>query len=119
MRGIFILILFILATLTAEAQHVRRPFIIESKIHAGLNLPFYKALDYLIEEDLFALDVSLSFPASGKDHWEKLFHYPRPGIGCSFWTLGNHEVLGNAHAIYGFISIPVIRKSQIISFNIQ
>ncbi|MGE5419760.1 MAG: acyloxyacyl hydrolase [Chloroflexota bacterium] len=119
MRGNFFLILLILAGLSAEAQHVRKPFIIESKIHAGLNLPFYKALDYLIEEDLYAFDISFSFPASGKDQWEKLYHYPRPGFGYSFWTLGNRDILGNAHAIYGFISIPVIRKSQKISFNVQ
>lgn len=119
MRGNIIFILFLMAELAAAGQRASKPFIIESKFHAGLNLPFYKALDYLIEEDLYAFDIACSFPATGKDQWEKLYKYPRPGFGYTFWTLGNSKVLGNAHALYGFISIPVIRKTETIRFNIQ
>lgn len=119
MRGKVFLLVMVITGLTGKAQIANKPFIIESKFHAGLNLPFYKALDYLIEEDLYAFDIAFSFPATGKDHWEKLYNFPRPGFGYTFWTLGNHEVLGNAHAIYGFISLPVFRKSKALRFSIQ
>lgn len=119
MRGKVFFILIIFTGLTVMGQPSSKPFFVESKIHAGLNLPFYKALDYLIEEDLYAFDIALSFPATGKDQWEKLYNYPRPGLGYTFWTLGNRDVLGNAHAIYGFMSIPVIRKTESLRLSIQ
>lgn len=119
MRGKFILILLILASLTTRGQQVRKPFIIESRVHTGLNLPFYKALDYLIEDELYAFDIALRFPASGKDHWEEIFHYPSTGIGYSWWTLGNDEILGHAHAIYGFMSFPVTSNAARFRMNIQ
>lgn len=119
MRGKVFLLVMVLAGLTGKAQNARRPFIVESKFHAGLNLPFYKALDYLIEEDLYAFDIACSLPATGKDQWEKLYNYPRPGLGYTFWTLGNREVMGNAHAVYGFINIPVTSRTKAIRFSIQ
>lgn len=118
MRGKFVLILLILASLTTRGQ-VRKPFIIESRVHSGLNLPFYKALDYLIEDDLYAFDIAIRFPASGKDQWEKIFHYPATGIGYSWWTLGNDEILGHAHAIYGFMSFPLTSSNARFRTNIQ
>lgn len=119
MRGKFVLILFILAGLTARGQKVRKPFYIESGVHAGMNLPFYKALDYLIEDDLYAIDLMLRFPSTGKDYREKLFHYPATGIGYSLWSLGNDEILGHAHALYTFMSFPVLTNSSLLSLSLQ
>ena len=115
-----LLIFFLLLTgLTGRAQSMSRPFIIGSKLHSGIVLPFYKALGYLIQEDLYAFDLSVSFPTYGKDYWEKLYRYPRSGIGYSFWNLGNNEVFGNAHALYSYINIPFFRQTEKVSFNYQ
>lgn len=119
MKGRLLIILVILTEITCNSQIVNRPFIIESRLHAGINLPFYKALDYLIEDDLFAGDLMIRLPATGKDHWEKLYHYPSTGFGYSWWSLGNREVLGSAHAFYGFMSVPLNRESASFRINIQ
>ena len=117
MKKRLIIFLILAAGLQAIAQPDGRPFVIKSGIHSGLNLPFYKALDYLIEDDIYAFDISIGFPSYGKDHWERLYNYPTTGMGYSLWTLGNDEVLGRAHAIYGYMSIPVLKKSGNFSLD--
>jgi hypothetical protein len=115
------LLIFLLAFagLAAKAQFIQRPFIIESRIHAGMDLPFYKALRYLTKDDIYAFDLSVSFPTYGNNYWEKLYRYPRQGIGFSCWSLGNNDVFGKAYALYSFINIPFFRHPDKLSFNYQ
>ena len=115
------LLIFILSLtgLAGKAQLVLRPIIIEPKIHTGMILPFYEALNYLIQDDIYGFDLSVSFPTYGKDYWEKLYRYPRPGVGYSYWSLGNNEVLGKAYALYSYINIPFFKRTEKFSFNYQ
>jgi hypothetical protein len=115
------LLIFIFAFigLAVKAQLVKRPVIIEHKIHTGMNLPLYKAINYLIQDDIYAFDLSVSFPTYGKNYWEKLYNYPRTGIGYSYWSLGNDEVFGKAYVLYSYISIPFFKRTEKLSFNYQ
>ena len=117
-RTSFILTLLLIIDLACSAQSDKRSFIIGTKMHTGMSLPFYKALAYLSREDLLAFDLSLSFPPDGTSFWDKLYHYPRNGIGFSGWSLGNNEVFGSAYVLYHFISFP-IKKTEKFSFNYQ
>ena len=119
MKNRLLISIFVLTGLAGKAQLVNRPFIIESRLHTGMNLPFYKALGYLIKDDIYAFDLSLSFPTYGKDYWEKLYRYPSQGIGFSYWSLGNNDIFGKAYALYTFINIPIIKKPETFSFNYQ
>lgn len=111
--------MLVFAGLTAKGQFIQRPVIVESRIHAGMNLPFYKALRYLTQDDIYAFDLSVSFPTYGKDYWEKLYRYPRQGVGFSYWSLGNNDVFGKAYALYSFINIPFLKHTDKFSFNYQ
>lgn len=106
------------ALISVNAQ-VKRPVIIEAKVHSGLILPFYDAIAYLIEEDIAAFDINCSFPTYGEDYWEKMYRYPRAGFGYSFWNLGNDEVFGKAHALYGFVNIPFFKPKGKFSLNYE
>lgn len=115
-----LLILLIIATgLAGNAQKTKRPLIVEPKIHTGMILPFYEALSYLIKDDIYAFDLSLSFPTSGEEYWDRLYRYPRPGIGYSYWNLGNNQILGKAHTLYGFINIPIYKKDEKFTVSYQ
>lgn len=111
--------MLLLSGLTGKAQLVKRPIIIEPKIHSGIILPFYDALTYLNKDDIYAFDISVSRPTYGEDFWEKLYRYPRSGVGFSYWNLGNNEVLGKAYALYGLINIPIFKRSEKFSINYQ
>jgi len=116
--GLLIFVI-VLTGLAANAQLVERPVIIEPKIYMGMDLPFYKALRYLTKDNIYAFDLSVSFPTYGKDYWEKLYRYPRQGVGFSYWSLGNNEVFGKAYVLYTFINIPFFKPSEKVSFNYQ
>jgi hypothetical protein len=115
-----LLILILLSiVITGNAQLVNRPGIIESKIHTGMSLPFFDALKYLARDDIYALDLSIGFPTYGKDYWERLYNYPRTGVGFSYWSLGNNEVLGIAYALYNYLNIPILKRTEKFSLNYQ
>jgi hypothetical protein len=115
-----VLLLISLISFACITAQVKKPFIIETKVHTGLNLPLYRALDYLAREDIYAFDLSVRFPAIENDFWDKLYKYPVTGAGFSFWGLGNKEVLGTASVLYGFISIPAIRKERwSLNYNVS
>lgn len=119
MKNRLLIIILVLTSLIGKSQLVKNPFVIETKLHTGMNLPFYKALGYLIKDDIYAFDISLSRPADGKDYWETLYRYPRQGVGFSDWSLGNNDVFGKAYVIYTFISIPLLKHPRIFSLNYQ
>lgn len=118
LKNILIIFLLLIIGLVLKAQSIERSYIVESRMHAGMSLPFYKALAYLSQDDIYAFDISLSFPADGNSYWDKIYHYPRNGIGFSGWSLGNKEVFGNAYVLYHFINFP-IKKTEKFSFNYQ
>jgi hypothetical protein len=118
-KNVQLILLLLSAGLAVAAQTVKRPVSIDTKVHSGLNLPFYDALNYLMKDDVYAFDIAISFPAYGKDFWENLYRYPRSGFGGSYWSLGNDEVLGKAYAIYGFLNIPLFMRSEKFSINYQ
>jgi hypothetical protein len=118
-RNIITILTFLLTGFAGNAQTVKDPVILEAKVHSGMVFPVYEALAYLVQDDVYALDLSISFPTYGKDFWEKLYNYPRPGIGYSFWSLGNSEVFGQAHVLYSYMNIPIIKRPDKFSFNYQ
>ena len=93
--------------------------IIESRFQSGYTLPLYDAIAYLTEKNIHAFEINVSFPTYGEDYWERLYRYPRTGAGYSYSTLGNNNVFGKAHALYGFMNIPVYRRKNIFSLNYQ
>ncbi len=82
---------------------------INSKVHYGFIIPHHKSIAYLLDKHVRGFELSLSRPAYGNHVWEQLYRYPRTGAGYFFCDYGNPEVLGKAHALFGFINIPVIR----------
>ena len=115
-----LLIFLILATgLKGTSQFTKKPFIIEPKLHAGMTVPLYQALAYLVEDDIYAFDIAFTVPTYGTDFWEKLYNYPRTGIGFSHWSLGNNEIFGKAYALYNFINLPLLKRSGRFSLNYQ
>jgi len=82
-------------------------------------MPFYKALDYITNDDIYAFDFILEHQSTGQKYEDVLWHYPRTGIGYSRWTLGNNDVLGNAHTLYSAIMIPFGSRRRTIMAGIR
>jgi hypothetical protein len=119
MKYSILLSLILFTCYAGISQPAKYQFIIEPKIHTGMNLPLYEALDYLIKDDICAADISVRFPSRKKDYWDKLYRYPVTGAGFSYWSLGNNEVFGHAAALYGFIALPLVKPVTKWAFNYQ
>lgn len=107
MKRAFLYIIFVfLPVFHANCQDVPNPVSAGFKVHSGLNLPFYKAVDYLVEEGIYSFDIFLQQQSVGKHFQDELWNYPRTGAGYSVWSLGNDDVFGKAHVLYAQIQVP-------------
>lgn len=80
-----------------------------TKVHYGFIVPHHESIAYLLERHVPGFSIEISRPTIGKHIWEQLYRYPGTGIGYFFCDLGNPKVLGQAHALYGFMNIPVVK----------
>lgn len=118
LRSIKIILLsvgFLVIQVNTSAIDIKETFnniYINTKVHYGFIVPHHESITYLLEKHIPGFELEISRPAYGKHIWEQLYRYPRTGIGYFFCDYGNPEVLGQAHALYGFINIPVIKKGD-------
>ncbi len=84
--------------------------------YRGIIIPHHKSINYLTKGYGQMLNLSITLPSFGQKPWHKLYNYPDKGIGYSFTDFGNPTVLGNSHALYAFINLPIIKRKYFI-FN--
>ena len=97
----------------------KKNFILEPRIHYGNVLPFYDAIKYLVHHHARGLELRLGYPTYGKNYWEKIYRYPVAGMGYSFWNLGNPEVFGYAHALYGYFDASLFKLQEIFQLDYE
>ena len=106
------LILFKECTYAEGREDIFKNIYISPKAHYGFIIPHHESIAYLLKAHVPGFELEVSRPTFGKHQYEQLFRYPRTGIGYFFCDYGNPEVLGQAHALYSFINIPVIKTSN-------
>ncbi|MBN2610692.1 MAG: acyloxyacyl hydrolase [Bacteroidales bacterium] len=118
---IFIIIVtgFVHPAISQEETGSRRNFIIQPRVHYGNVLPFYDAVRYLVHDHANGFELRFGLPSYGDDFWEKVYRYPLTGAGYSCWALGNSDVFGVAHALYGYFDAPLFRIYGPATFNYQ
>jgi len=118
MRKTVFILLIIVSSLCTKAEKkpkIQSSFNIESRFHYGFIWPHHESIRYLQRKHIPAFDIRISRTLY-KQNWAKLYRQPNLGIGFYHNNLQWPEVLGNIDAIYGFIKIPIIKKSK-FSFN--
>ena len=92
---------------------------LESKFHVGSVYPHKSSVTYVLDKNLIGFDVTLTTQSKGRHMWEKLFRNPSYGIGYHYFDLGNREILGHLHAVYGLIDIPFHIPKGNVMFSYQ
>ncbi|MBT3208260.1 MAG: hypothetical protein HN704_12495 [Bacteroidetes bacterium] len=118
----FLFILLILYFSVAKAQK-RNRFIqfdnIEYKFNYGTIAPHRSSIRYLQRGHIPSFEIILSQQKNGEKLWEQLFRYPTVGLGYYFSYLNYPEVLGNAHALFTFINVPLLKFTRYsINYNL-
>ena len=63
----------------------------------------------LISNPVTGAELSLEFQTMGERNWHQFNGFPIIGVGAVWLNLGNPQKLGNAFALYPYISFPIIR----------
>ena len=63
-------------------------------------------------------ELSLQKQTYGRQSWQKFYNYPTIGVTAFYSNIGNQEVIGDAYAIYPFISFP-FNKSKVNTFGLR
>ncbi|HOI87292.1 MAG TPA: acyloxyacyl hydrolase [Lentimicrobium sp.] len=83
----------------------------EARVNYGFLIAHHLEME-IYNSHFPTLEFSVSQATYGKRQWEALYNYPVTGV--SYWNarLGNSPDLGFAHALYPFISFPLIKKDK-------
>jgi hypothetical protein len=92
---------------------------IEGKVNYGFIFPHHSLIEYLLDGNIYGGEVLLSTGSINRHLWEELYRNPRYGIGYNFTNYNNEDVLGKAHAIFGFCEIPFFRPKHNFLVNYQ
>jgi hypothetical protein len=71
-------------------------------------------MNYIIKDHAFIGEINYSIKTSGSKSWHTLWRCPELGVGYLSGGLGNSEILGHSHSIFGFWGVPIIEKERII-----
>ena len=83
----------------------------------GFISPHHNYMHYLLKGHVKSFELETFHRLNGYKYWHRLYKYPYMSLGYYFADLGNPEQLGQAHAVYGKIGIPV-RKSEHWMYNL-
>lgn len=92
---------------------------IETKIHYGSVFPHNSGVAFVLDKNIKEVEFTLSTESKDRHIWEQLYRNPRYGIGYNFTNLGNKELLGDVHTVFGFIDMPFYRSKNYFSVSYQ
>jgi len=84
---------------------------IEPRFYYGFIINHHTELE-TFNAHVPAFELSIIKDTYGKKYWERIHNYPIIGISFFFSTLANHPALGQAAAVYPFITFPIIKNEK-------
>jgi hypothetical protein len=89
------------------------------KINHGIVLPHHSSVQYLINKRITGFEILLATQSYGRTVYDKLYRYPRLGIGFLTTSLGNKTLFGSGNAVFGFMDFPFSSRSTKLRLNYQ
>jgi hypothetical protein len=78
----------------------------EFSYHSGMIMPHVPSIDYVTRDYTSALNLRLIHTTRGSREWQQEYSRPLLGLGYHYGSLGNQQVYGKAHSLYGFFEGP-------------
>ncbi|MBN1117359.1 MAG: acyloxyacyl hydrolase [Bacteroidales bacterium] len=89
---------------------------LNTKINYGFVYPHNSSIEYLLNGNVKSFEISLSTWSNDRHIWEELYRRPNYGMAYNYLNFSNPEILGHAHAVFGYFAAPFHRGNQI---NVQ
>jgi len=109
--------LFILLVNLLQAQ-TSEPYSIKIQGIYGHIIPHDQHVKPLIENSVTGTELSVEFQTTGNKPWHQFNAFPIIGFATVWLNLGNPQKLGNAFALYPYLSYRLIR-SQHFRLNLK
>lgn len=91
---------------------------IEPRLYYGFIINHHTELEPF-NAHIPAFEVSIIKDTYGRKYWERIHNYPYLGISFFYSTLADHPAVGQAMAIYPFITFPIIKdKNDFLGFRL-
>ena len=84
---------------------------IEPRLYYGFIINHHTELEPF-NAHIPAFELSIVKDTYGRKYWERIHNYPYIGISFFYSTLADHPAVGQAMAVYPFITFPVIRNEK-------
>jgi hypothetical protein len=110
--GIGIFLLFASKAEAAVGDSLLNGLNIDAKVQYGFVFPHHSLIEYLLNGNIHCFEVMASTGSNNRHPWESLYRSPRYGLGYNYSNYSNEEILGNAHAFFGFCEIPFFRPQK-------
>lgn len=84
------------------------------KIHfySGILQYHHKQMEIMLDQRSKAVEFSYALSGDGKKLWHTFYNFPEYGLSYNFMDLGSRSILGYSHAIYPFITFPLLNQSK-------
>jgi len=90
---------------------------ISARVNHGVIYPHHSAIQYLVKERITGFEICLTTQSYGRTIFDKLYRYPRYGIGFMHTTLGNNEIFGKANTLFLFMDFTTAGQNRRLSLN--
>jgi hypothetical protein len=111
----FFLYLFVVVSATDLCKESNYAF--TAKMHSGFILPHHKSITYITDGYMPGFEMAYSKNLYKNTNYANLYRYPKLGLGYFYTQLKQNDILGNAHALFPFMTIPVFREKKRIELN--
>jgi hypothetical protein len=120
MKKIFFYILVFNFTFVFAQDSIKTGFPSSIEVQAGYGFigKHTDILGYYITGHVPNININVGKKLKGNKQWHKLYNYPEIGFGYYFAML-NNKYLGNVHAVYSYINIPLTSKEKKLSPNLD
>lgn len=98
---------------------VKENLFFETNFGYGTLLPHHNSISYFVEDRINTIDIKLSKATHGNKYWNQLYRYPYYGLGFYRSNLSNDEIYGYVNALYTYLKVPFIGKSNGLNLSYQ
>lgn len=84
---------------------------IEPRLYYGFIINHHTELEPF-NAHVPAFEVSIVKDTYGRKYWERIHNYPIIGVSFFYSTLADHPAVGQAAAIYPFITFPIVKNDK-------
>jgi len=112
MKKIVLFIILSCLTLSVLAQLGNLPIFVNAKYLTGRVMPHREGMENLQQGLVQGTELEFGLQMAGNKDWHVAYNYPMTGFGIHYDYMNKPDVLGYAVGFYGFLEVPIVRKSE-------